>query len=92
MPYCFCVFSAIYRWYPSDMAAWDNMSKKLLFISLRMSEDLKKQIEKKVAVRRRKKPWASESEAGYIREAIVYYLRHEDTGGEKSDTKTAPDI
>lgn len=53
------------------------MAKKLLFIHLRVSEDLKRTVEKKVAQLKKKTPWANISEASYIREAVIFFMAHE---------------
>jgi len=90
--YCFYVFSAIYRGHLSDVVAGEKMSKKLLFISLRMSEDLKKRIEKKVASRQRKNPWGTQSEAAFIREAIMFYLDYEGSKKDASESKATSDL
>lgn len=52
------------------------MSKKLLFIHLRVSEDLKQAIEADVKQKQKKTPWTKVTEAAYIREAIVFYREH----------------
>ena len=63
------------------------MSKKLLFTTVRISEDLKMEIDKELKRRVRRDPWAKPSVAGFVRETVYFYFRHragKEGGAEKN--------